>query len=195
MGTPRDITHSPCSGRLSRGHRPQRDPWQQNPVSAVDKGKVTLTLRRGRVWQTQQHSHRGGRGVGATPQHCLSPTCVPPTPPPHHSLQLQSLHAEGKQGLPGPHVQESSLLSQGQCQEVLDAHLREPPCHCGQLCKDKVGMSTAVMGSFPGAPGYTPSPQNQPSSIYTVVSWAYSSLFPTLGPAPHKQCSPAACWQ
>lgn len=59
--------------------------------------------------------------------------------PGDRSLQLQGLHAESKQGLSGPHVQEPSLLRQRQRQEVLDAHLGEPPHYRGQLCRGKRG--------------------------------------------------------
>lgn len=68
----------------------------------------------------------------------LSPhLCASRSPTSHRSLQLQSLHAEGKQGLPGPNVQKPCLLSQGQRQEVLDARLGEPPDYCSQLCRAK----------------------------------------------------------
>lgn len=156
-----------------RGHRPQKAPWQQNPVSAVDKGKVTFTLRRGRALQTSNatfplgRTWGGGQPLGTA---CHLHVCLP-LPTSHHSLQLQSLHAEGKQGLSGPHVQESGLLSQGQCQEVLDARLGEPPCHCGQLCRDKAGVSTAVDVQPSWGSRHPPAPPES-AFLYTMFSWA-----------------------
>lgn len=161
---------------FSREHRPQIAPSQQNPLSAVDKGKAAhLLCREGRPCRPPEDV---GWGQPVTP------LCTSRSPTSHHSLKLQSLYAEGKQGLPGPHIQEPSLLSQGQRQEVLDACLGEPPHHCGQLCKDKVGVSTAVEGwAFLGL--RAPPTLNQPF----FAQWPPNCLFLTLGPAPPKQYS------